>query len=228
MPGVNSIQKLLKLTLVALPLSACFQPPYNNFEPDKPAVRSGLVGAGVGATVGAFAGNTLAGLAIGTAVGTASGIYKTQPGSLIQALNAQDIQYVQYGDTRTLVVPTDKYYKINSAQLNEFCYAGLNNIVNLLKYYPACDIYVAAFTDDVGSKTHKRKLSQARAEAMLTFLWAHDIPAKKLSAEGYADNHAISDNELIHGSAQNRRIEIQWACAPKPVRIPDKFSGKTK
>ena len=53
-------------------------------------------------------------------------------------------------------------------------------------------------------------LSQARAETMLTFLWANDIHAQRLRAEGYADQHDVGDNHLIHGSAYNRRIEIQW------------------
>jgi flagellar motor protein MotB len=53
-------------------------------------------------------------------------------------------------------------------------------------------------------------LSQAQAETILTFLWANNIPAMLLKAEGYGDKNAVSDNTLIHGSAQNRRIEIQW------------------
>ena len=71
-------------------------------------------------------------------------------------------------------------------------------------------IYVAGFTDDVGSRYHKRLLSQAQAETMLSFLWANNIQAYRLKAEGYGDKHAVSENSLIHGSAQNRRIEIQW------------------
>jgi flagellar motor protein MotB len=45
---------------------------------------------------------------------------------------------------------------------------------------------------------------------MLTFLWANDIQARRLKAEGYGDRFDIGDNKLIRGSAYNRRIEIQW------------------
>ena len=85
----------------------------------------------------------------------------------------------------------------------------------MLKRYPHSTIYVAGFTDDIGSHEDKVKLTQARAEAMLTFLWANAISAKRLNAEGYGSKHAIGDNHLIHGSAYNRRLEIQWFRDPK-------------
>lgn len=145
----------------------------------------------------------------------------TQPGqkALIRTLNKEDIQFVEYGDTMTLVVPTDHYFMKNSAEINDICYDGLNNVVKLLKHYPECPIYVAAFTDDMGTLKHKINLSKARAEAMLTFLWASHIPAHDLHASGYADKFAIGDNQLIHGAAYNRRIEIQWSklCAERRI-----------
>lgn len=206
--------KLLSCALMTCMLSSCFHPPYNNFRTDKQAVRKAGTGAVTGTVVGAVATGTLSGTLIGGAVGgvigAAAGIHKDNKNTIIKDLKKQDIQYVQYGDTMTLVVPTDKYFMFNSPRLNEICYPGLNNIIRLLKFYPQSPIYVAGFTDNVGSREHKRKLSQAQAETMLTFLWANDIKAQRLKAEGYADKNDISDNHLIHGSAQNRRIEIQW------------------
>ncbi|MDI1352690.1 MAG: OmpA family protein, partial [bacterium] len=101
------------------------------------------------------------------------------------------------------------------------------NIIKLLKLYPQSPIYVAVFTDNVGTREHKKRLSQAQAETMLTFLWANDIQAMRLKAEGYGDKNDISDNHWIHGSAQNRRIEIQWftgivAQAQRPIIMDTK------
>jgi len=139
-----------------------------------------------------------------------------------------DIQYVQYGDTMELIVPTDRYFKFNSPRFNELCYNGLISIVKLLKYSPHSVIYVAGFSDGVGSRYHKNRLSQAQAETMLTFLWANGINAQRLSAEGYGDRHAISDNHFIHGSAQNRRLEIQWFNSPPPQTEIMPYLGPTK
>ncbi len=206
--------KIFSLGLMISFLSSCFHPPYNNFKPDPRTARYAARGAPVGAAVGAVASSTLTGTllggGIGGAAGAAMGIYKSSKPKIINDLKKQDIEFIEYGDTMTLIVPTDKYFLFASPRLNELCYPGLNNIVRLLKFYPKSPIYVAGFTDNVGSRYHKKMLSQAQAETMLTFLWANNISAMQLKAEGYGDKNAVSDNKLIHGSAQNRRIEIQW------------------
>lgn len=195
-------------------LSSCYHPPFNNFKPDHSISRRVAAGATTGSITGAVAsttvGGTLIGGAAGGVVGAAIGMHHESKGKLIKDLQKQDIQYVSYGDTMTLVVPTDKYFMFNSPRLNEVCYPGLVNIIKLIKLYPNTPIYVAGFTDNVGSLRHKKRLSQSQAETMLSFLWANGIKSGRLKAQGYGDKNDIADNELIHGSAQNRRIEIQW------------------
>lgn len=174
--------------LVSL-LTSCYQPPYNNFQPYNNLPLSKQKQG-----------------------------YKAYVGSeqqLITDLNANDIEFIQYGDTRTLIVPTDRYFIFNTPKLNDICYVGLERIIQMLKQYPHSTIYVAGFTDNVGTKFAKNELTQARAEAMLTFLWANGIPAKRLEAEGYGSKYPVANNRLIHGSAQNRRLEIQWFNDPK-------------
>ena len=205
--------------LVAVLLNSCYHPPYNNFKPYNPLPQKAAIGAGVGAIIGTVAGSTLIGTGVGAAAFTARGVYKSNKKNVLRDLNKGDIQYIAYGDTHTLVVPTDRYYIFDSAQLNELCYPNLINIIRLLNFYPYCTIYVAGFTDNIGSRIQKKTMSQARAEAMLTFLWANGINADRLHAEGYGDQHTVSENSIIHGSAHNRRIEIQWFCAAPPNRL---------
>lgn len=206
--------RILCYGLMICLLSGCFHPPYNNFRPDHRVARRAAGGAAFGTAAGALTSGTLSGAliggVIGGTIGAAIGIHKDSKPSLVKALNKQNIDFVEYGDTMTLYVPTDKYFMFESPRLNEICYPGLNNIVRLLKLYPQSPVYVAAFTDNVGSRRHKRYLSQAQAETMLSYLWANNIQAYRLKAEGYGDKNTVSENALIHGSAQNRRIEIQW------------------
>lgn len=208
------LTRLLSLVLVMVCLTNCYRPPYNNFRPDHPISRS-VAGVGtIGVITGAVASSTLTGTliggAIGGTVGGVIGLAKDTKKAIIKELEKQDIQFVQYGDTMTLIIPTDQYYMFNSPRLNELNYVGLNNIIRLIKLYPQGPIYVAGFTDNVGSRTSKNLLSQAQAETMMTYLWANGIPSQRLKAEGYGDKNDVSDNTIIHGSAQNRRIEIQW------------------
>ena len=209
-----NLHRLFSCTLIMTMLSGCFHPPFNNFKPHSSMPQSTSTLAGVGVVAGAVASGTATGTVIGGVaggvVGAAVGLNKDSKKHIIKMLAKEDVQYIVYGDTQTLIVPTDKYFMFDSPRLNEVCYPALNHIVQLLKFYPKTPIYVAAFTDNVGSRRHKRLLTQAQAETMMTFLWANGIQAYRLKAEGYADKYDISDNALIHGSAQNRRIEIQW------------------
>lgn len=189
-------RKLITMVGLSAFITACYQPPFNHFRPN-------------------YGGLPL----------TSKPIHKSTPKRLISQLNRQDIQYIQYGDTHTLLVPTDKYFELHSAKINNICYPGLYNIVRLLQHYPGTVVYVAGFTDNVGSDDYKNKLSQAQAEAMLTFLWANNIPARRFEAQGYGEKHDIADNSVIRGSAMNRRIEIQWHYE-EPVK--KKFLGLDK
>ena len=230
MPSNIMTRHMICTSLLSLMLSGCFHPPYNNFQKPPPLVKRAVTGAGVGIVTGSLIGGTAVGGAIGGGVGATIGtfaeIQHAGKPATIRDLQKNDIQFVQYGDTMVLIVPTDHYYEFNSPKLNELCFEGLNNIVKLLKLYKCSTVNVAGFTDNVGSKPHKKLLSQARAETMLTFLWANNISARRLSAEGYGDQFAIGDNHLIHGSAYNRRIEIQWENkAPVPQRIEPVYDG---
>ncbi|MGQ3892083.1 C-OmpA-like family protein CmpA [Legionella sp. CNM-4043-24] len=220
---------LAGVSLLSLILSGCFHPPFNNFKPYNRAPKDAVIGAGVGTVIGAAAGTPLIGTGVGAVAFTARGLYKDSRANVLRELKRATIQYVNYGDTHTLIVPTDRFYVFNSSRLNEACYPGLVLIAKLLRFYPNSTIYVAGFTDNIGTRYHKNKLSQARAETMLTFLWANGIQAQRLSAEGYGDKHDVSDNSIVHGSAQNRRIEIQWFNNPAPQAsraMP--YSGATK
>jgi outer membrane protein OmpA-like peptidoglycan-associated protein len=216
-------RRTILMAAALLSLSACYKPPYNNFQPYNSTVKTASEGAVVGTAAGALAGNTLVGTAIGGGLGTLYGVHKNSRRQVIKDINNASMQLVDYGDTMTLIVPTDKYYIFDSARLNPVCYKGLALIAKLMRFYPCTPVYVAGFTDNVGSRKHKTKLSQAQAETMLTFLWANGVHAKRLNAEGYGENHDIGQNAIIHGSAFNRRVEIQWLkhCPPQqePVAL---------
>lgn len=200
--------------MIALLSSCGVQPPYNNFRPDNRMGRTATAGTAVGSVVGVVTSGTLAGTlaggAIGGTIGTVRAIYKDSKPALVKQLKKESIQFVEYGDTMTLIIPTDKYFMFMSPRLNELCYPGLLNVIKLLKLYPQSPIYVAGFTDNVGSREHKKRISQAQAETMMTYLWANGIRSIQLKAEGYGDKNTIGDNMVVHGSAYNRRIEIQW------------------
>ena len=177
-------QKFMFIPLMVSMLVGCFNPPFNDFKPDQRPIYK-----------------------IRKRIPT---ITQTSERAIIDELHKQAIEVIEYGDMVTVIIPTDRYYIFNTPHLNDVCYAGLNNVAELINLQACSTVYVAAFTDNVGSVSHQIKLSNAQAQTMLTFLWAKGFSAEKLSAKGYAKLHAVGDNAIIHGSAYNRRIERQW------------------
>ena len=197
--------------LIALTSSGCVKNGQKLPVPLRGVAIGAGIGAGVGAVVGSVTGNTVVGAAVGGVAGSVIGLFRQTPQKeVIDELTKQDIQHVEYGDTHLLIIPTDRYFEVGTHRLSDQCYLGLMNITRLLRFYPCSMFYVAGFTDEIGMRSKKNKLSQSRADTLITFLWAHDVRAYNLRAEGYGDKFPVGDNHLIHGSAFNRRIEIQW------------------
>lgn len=166
-------RKIIYCGFITCLLSSCVHPPYNNFKPVHPMPKRVVTGAVVGTAVGAATTGTVAGALVGTAAGGVAGAVvgfsKTSSRSIIKELNNENIEFVQYGDTMTLIVPVDKYFMFESPRLNEICYPGLINIVRLLKFYPLSPVYVAGFTDDVGTRYHKGHCPRHKQKQCLPF-----------------------------------------------------------
>jgi outer membrane protein OmpA-like peptidoglycan-associated protein len=85
----------------------------------------------------------------------------------------------------------------------------LNKLADFLKANPELVIELGGHTDNKGSKTHNKTLSQDRAKAVLDFLVTAGVEAKRLSSNGYGDERPIADNETEEGRAMNRRTEYK-------------------
>ena len=149
---------------------------------------------------------------------------------IIKNLGAQSIQFIQRGDRITLIIPTDRYYIFNSPDLDDLKYPILDKVAQLVTLFPCSRVTVASFSDNVGKRVIREKLTKARAQSMLSFLWAKGVPAQLLTAESFGSHFAVGNNAITHGSAYNRRVEIQWwtgknppAPAPKPSRMDMKM-----
>lgn len=142
-----------------------------------------------------------------------SGLYTTLKDTrrvLLKKLYENKIEVVHYGDQVTLIVPTDQYFEFGSAKLNDRQYRGIENILKFIRTYPKYVISVAAFSDNIGDRKNNLRLTDKRAHAMVAFLWANGISAKRLVPQGFADHYDVADNNTVRGRAFNRRLEIQW------------------
>jgi OmpA-OmpF porin, OOP family len=96
--------------------------------------------------------------------------------------------------------------------------ALLQQVAELLKAHPeieSCE--VAGHTDDTGTPAANLQLSEARARAVMDWLVAHGVEAKRLSARGYGESRPIADNATEAGRASNRRVELRITGRRKPL-----------
>jgi len=69
-------------------------------------------------------------------------------------------------------------------------------------------IVVEGYTDSVGSESANMALSQARAEAVRSYLVSKGLPSDKVSAVGKGKSNPVAGNDTADGRANNRRVEI--------------------
>jgi outer membrane protein OmpA-like peptidoglycan-associated protein len=100
-------------------------------------------------------------------------------------------------------------FETDSARLREDSQEQLRNIASILKAYPQVRAKIGGYTDNSGDPGANRRLSEARAMAVMNTLKDNGIAADRLEAEGYGDQHPIADNSTPDGRARNRRVAIR-------------------
>jgi outer membrane protein OmpA-like peptidoglycan-associated protein len=99
-------------------------------------------------------------------------------------------------------------FETDSAVLKPESRAQLRDVAEILKAYPSVTVKVGGYTDNTGDPAANLQLSQARASSVVAELVALGIPAERLAAEGYGENHPVASNDTESGRAQNRRIAL--------------------
>lgn len=100
-------------------------------------------------------------------------------------------------------------FETGSARLTNESNEQVDNIAAILKAYPNVNIKLGGYTDNTGDAAANVKLSGDRAKAVMAALVSRGIPAERLEAEGYGDEHPVADNATPEGRDQNRRIAIR-------------------
>ena len=80
--------------------------------------------------------------------------------------------------------------------------------------YPDTSAVIEGHTDNVGTQEQNMKLSQQRAESVVSYLVdTFRITPARLTAVGYGESRPIADNSTNEGKQANRRINAVIACA---------------
>ena len=87
-------------------------------------------------------------------------------------------------------------------------YVVLDQVAASLVANPEIQIEIAGYTDNTGSPTLNRRLSQARADRVRAYLASKGVSPSRMIARGYGPANPIAPNTTAAGRAQNRRVEL--------------------
>jgi OmpA-OmpF porin, OOP family len=150
---------------------------------------------------------------------TASGGAKAAQETADKAMNAANNANERINTVNDRISSLDDYearqtitinFNSGSAMLSKDAKAALDEIANQAKSEKGHVIQVAGFASADGSETLNRRLSQRRAEAVMSYLIEnHDIPQHRIVTPlGYGETRAVADNKTRDGRKENRRVEV--------------------
>lgn len=85
---------------------------------------------------------------------------------------------------------------------------AVEEIAKLLQADPKLKLKVEGHTDNDGDAAHNKKLSLARAQAVVQAIAARSIEAGRLEPVGIGAERPLGDNKTDEGKARNRRVEL--------------------
>lgn len=101
------------------------------------------------------------------------------------------------------------FFDFDKSSLRPESTAELERLIALLNELSHMRIEISGHTDNKGSDEYNQKLSQSRAKAVVDYLVAHGIDAKRLEFKGYGEAQPIVENETEEGRQLNRRTEFK-------------------
>jgi outer membrane protein OmpA-like peptidoglycan-associated protein len=116
---------------------------------------------------------------------------------------------IEEAKTGKTIVLNKIFFATGSASIDVNASSDLNKLVQFLKDNPTAKLEIQGHTDNVGSQESNVKLSQQRANSIVTYLTQNGIDANQLIAIGYGDKKPIATNTTAEGRSRNRRVEMK-------------------
>ena len=117
------------------------------------------------------------------------------------------------------------YFRTNRATILRRSFGLLHNVATVLNAHPELEsIQVEGHTDARGRRANNMRLSQQRAEAVVTFLVEHGhVDAARLVARGFGPDRPVVENaSTAEQHAENRRVEFN---IPQAAGVSQASSG---
>jgi outer membrane protein OmpA-like peptidoglycan-associated protein len=171
-----------------------------------------LAGAGIGALVGGGKGALIGG-AIGAGAGAATGAvighYMDKQQKALKDVKGAKVE--RQGDKLVVQFNSAILFDTGKAELKAQSKHDLGEFAKVLVQYKDTDLVIEGHTDNTGKKDKNLKLSEARAEAVISLLVSDGVQRARLTGRGLGDTQPVADNGTDAGRKQNRRVQVQIA-----------------
>jgi len=112
-------------------------------------------------------------------------------------------------EERSIVILDKVFFAFNASTILPASFPLLDEVANLILANPKVTLVeVAGHTDEKGRADYNVSLSQARAEAVKTYLVGKGVDPARLDARGYGSVHPVASNSTAAGRDANRRVEF--------------------
>ncbi len=102
------------------------------------------------------------------------------------------------------------FFDFAKATLQEDSFDELNMMLTMMKQNQSMQVEIGGHTDDVGSDSSNKKLSQQRADAVKAYLTSNGISGRRIKSIGYGEERPLVSNDDESGGREiNRRVEFK-------------------
>jgi outer membrane protein OmpA-like peptidoglycan-associated protein len=107
-----------------------------------------------------------------------------------------------------IVSMSDVLFDTGKYSLKSGAREKLAKVAGILLAYPALNIEVGGYTDNVGSDQMNQTLSESRAGSVRDYLVQQGVLTNSVSAKGFGNTLPVASNDNSSGRQQNRRVEL--------------------
>lgn len=100
------------------------------------------------------------------------------------------------------------FFDSGSASLSEESMDQINHVISILIAHPDINVRLRGHTDNTGSATGNKALSEARADSVRNAIVNGGISADRITVLGMGPSEPIASNDTDTGKRKNRRIDI--------------------
>jgi outer membrane protein OmpA-like peptidoglycan-associated protein len=120
------------------------------------------------------------------------------PKAFVQGSQIKILDQVKFQKNKALIVPGRESEDV------------LNAVLQVLSEHSEIrSVRIEGHTDNTGSATRNRTLSQQRAQAVVDWLVKHGIDRARLASAGFGPDRPLDSNDNEIGRQNNRRVEFQ-------------------